>query len=105
FIFAVASILLLAGSVLSDRHTMDMMYSTDFCSKGLRPKIFIAGALWSLASVMWGILYYLFTIFSAKETNQIGTPANASNNHGSIAMTQSQAPAQMTLPDPEDPLV
>ncbi|MCL7050377.1 hypothetical protein MKW94_017751, partial [Papaver nudicaule] len=104
FIFAVASILLLAGSVLSDRHTMDMMYSTDFCSKGLRPKIFIAGALWSFASVTWGILYYLFTIFSAKETSQMGTPGNA-NNHGTVAMTQSQAPAQMTLPDPEDPLV
>ncbi|MCL7021759.1 hypothetical protein MKW94_026569, partial [Papaver nudicaule] len=105
FVFAVASILLLAGSVLNDRHTMDKVYFTDFCAKGLRAGILRAGAIWSLTSVTCGIAYYLLTIFSAKETNQMAVNAN---NHGSVAMTQSQAPAQMTLPpifDPEDPLV
>ncbi|XP_026407664.1 uncharacterized protein LOC113302913 isoform X2 [Papaver somniferum] len=49
---ALASILLLAGSLLNDRHTVD-------------------------------------------ERNQMGTPSNT-DNHGNIAMTQPQVPAQMT---------
>ncbi|KAI3925718.1 hypothetical protein MKX01_003277 [Papaver californicum] len=93
--FGLASILLLAGSVLNDRHTVDDMYSVDFCYEVLRPWIFAKGAILGLISVTFGVLYYL-TISSIKDTIQMGTPVNV-DNHGSILMTQPQVPAQMNL--------
>ncbi|KAI3913725.1 hypothetical protein MKW98_011786, partial [Papaver atlanticum] len=90
-----ASIQLLAGSILNDRHTMDEMYSVDFCYEVLRPWIFAKGAILGLISVTFGVLYYL-NISSIKDRNQMGTPVNT-DNHGNIAMTQPQVPAQMSL--------
>ncbi|RZC74081.1 hypothetical protein C5167_049561 [Papaver somniferum] len=90
-----ASIQLLAGSILNDRHTMDEMYSVDFCYEVLRPWIFAKGAILGLISVTFGVLYYL-NISLIKDRNQMGTPVNT-DNHGNIAMTQPQVPAQMSL--------
>ncbi|KAI3856376.1 hypothetical protein MKX03_034458, partial [Papaver bracteatum] len=91
---ALGSILLLAGSLLNDRHTVDERYSVDFCYEVLRPWIFAKGAILGLISVTFGVLYYI-NISSIIHMNQMGTPVNA-DNHGNIAMTQPQVPAQMT---------
>ncbi|KAI3913724.1 hypothetical protein MKW98_011785, partial [Papaver atlanticum] len=55
--FALASFLLLAGSVLNNRHTMDD--SINFCYGVLEPWIFAVGGFLGLLSVLYGILYYI----------------------------------------------
>ncbi|MCL7030344.1 hypothetical protein MKW94_018780, partial [Papaver nudicaule] len=93
--FALASLYLLEETFLNYRHAGT--YSVD-CSEVLKPWKFVNGSLWGLLSVVLGILYY-HSISSTKNMNQMGNPGNA-NNHGSIAMTQPQVPAQMTLQEP-----
>ncbi|XP_026379410.1 uncharacterized protein LOC113274140 [Papaver somniferum] len=55
--FALASILLLVGSVLNNRHTMDD--PINFCYGVREPWIFVNGALLGLLSVTFGIFYFI----------------------------------------------
>ncbi|KAI3859776.1 hypothetical protein MKW98_011593 [Papaver atlanticum] len=88
---AFASIYLIQGSLVNDRHTMDVLYY-----EVVEPWIFAKGAMLGLISVIAGVVYYL-TISSIKHMNQIVTPVNA-DNPGIIAMAQPQVPAQMAQP-------
>ncbi|KAI3950091.1 hypothetical protein MKW98_008536 [Papaver atlanticum] len=88
---ALASILLLAGSLVNDRHTMAVL---DY--EVVEPWIFAKGAMLGLVSVIAGVVYYL-TISSIKQMNQMVTPVNV-DNHGNIAMAQPQVPAQIAQP-------
>ncbi|XP_026379413.1 uncharacterized protein LOC113274141 [Papaver somniferum] len=66
--FALACIRLLEGSMVNDRHEM---YS-DVCYEAFERWIFARGALWSLGSITYGVLFYL-SKSSIKDMNQMGT--------------------------------
>ncbi|KAH7692904.1 Modifying wall lignin-1/2 protein [Dioscorea alata] len=85
--FTIAFLLLLTGAALNDQRTQQNLY----CYV-VKPGVFAAGALLSLATVSLAIIYYV----SLSTFNTANTPQ--SNQNQSIAMVQPEIPPQSTEP-------
>ncbi|KAA8533492.1 hypothetical protein F0562_031074 [Nyssa sinensis] len=87
----IAFLLLLTGAILNDQHGEE--YGNYYCYV-LKPGVFAGAAVLSLASIIFGVIYY-FTLTSAKNKNDpLGGPAGP--NQSGIAMAQPQFPPQNT---------
>lgn len=95
FTFVVAFFLLLTGAALNDQHGEESMYFGNYYCYVVKPGVFAAGSVLSLASIILGLGYY-FAI--AKATNAINTLWSNTPGpcQGGIAMGQPQVPAQVT---------
>ncbi|KAK8593763.1 hypothetical protein V6N13_042667 [Hibiscus sabdariffa] len=98
FTFVIAFLLLLTGSALNDQHGEESMYFGTYYCYVVKPGVFAGGAVLAIASVVFGIFYYL-TLNNAKDTN--GPWGNAAvPNQGGIVMGQPQFPPHQTSQDP-----
>lgn len=89
--FVIAFLLLLTGAALNDQHGKETMYFGTYCYV-VKPGVFSAGAVLSLATVALGIVYY--NLLSSAKTME---PWGTHQNHG-IAMAQPEIPPQSTQP-------
>ncbi|XP_022746830.1 uncharacterized protein LOC111296674 [Durio zibethinus] len=92
FTFVIAFLLLLTGSALNDQHGEESVYFGNYYCYVVKPGVFAGGAVLAVASVIFGIFYYL-SLNMAK--NATGPWGNAPiPNQGGIAMGQPQFPPQ-----------
>ncbi|KAI4295320.1 hypothetical protein L6164_035377 [Bauhinia variegata] len=95
FTFVIAFLLLLTGAALNDQHGEEGFYLGSYNCYVVKPGVFAGGAILSLASVTFGLVYYL-SLSAAKNGNTWGD-----SNQGGIAMGQPQFPPQtQTNPAP-----
>ncbi|KAK8713277.1 hypothetical protein V6N13_148498 [Hibiscus sabdariffa] len=98
FTFVMAFLLLLTGSALNDRHGEESVYFGYYYCYVVKPGVFAGGAILAIASIVFGIFYYL-TLNTAKNTS--GPWGNAAvPNQGGIAMGAPQFPPHQTSQDP-----
>lgn len=88
--FIIAFLLLLTGAALNDQKSEESMYFGDYCYV-VKPGVFSAGAVLSLASVALGIFYY-FTLSLLKRG------VDSQQNGRGITMGQPVIPAQSEQP-------
>ncbi|KAK4795501.1 hypothetical protein SAY86_027827 [Trapa natans] len=94
FTFIIAFLLLLTGAALNDQHGEKSIYLGNYYCYVVKPGVFAGGAILSLASVSFGILYYL--ILTKAKVSSNNNAQWASGQGGGIAMGQPQFPAQST---------
>ncbi|KAM7463581.1 hypothetical protein LguiA_031702 [Lonicera macranthoides] len=96
FTFIIAFLLFVTGAALNERHGDDNMFFVNYYCYVVKPGIFAVAAFLSLASVLFGIVYYL-NLNSAKIINDpwVGGPA-APNQTSNIAMGQPQIPTRVS---------
>ncbi|OWM79412.1 uncharacterized protein LOC116204973 [Punica granatum] len=92
FTFIIAFLLLLTGAALNDQHGEESIYFGNYYCYVVKPGVFAGGAILSLASVSFGIMYYL-TLTKAKTSSN---DPWVSGQGGGIAMGQPQLPPQNT---------
>lgn len=97
FTYVIAFLLLLTGAALNDQRGEESVYFGTYYCYVVKPGVFAGGAILSLASVVFGIVYYI-TLMEGKNAR---TPFGDSSypNQGTIAMGQPQIPTQ-TSQDP-----
>ena len=88
---------MLTGAALNDQHGEESMYYGNYYCYVVKPGVFAGGAILSLASVAFGIVYYLIFTAGKNASNPWGDSAYP--NQGGIAMGQPQIPPQ-TSQDP-----
>ncbi|TYH28751.1 hypothetical protein ES288_A02G168800v1 [Gossypium darwinii] len=98
FTFVIAFLLLLTGSALNDQHGEESVYFGNYYCYVVKPGVFAGGAILAIASVVFGIFYYL-TLNTAKKTSEPWGNSAVPNQGGGIAMGQPQFPTQ-TSQDP-----
>ncbi|MBA0643599.1 hypothetical protein Goklo_027872, partial [Gossypium klotzschianum] len=98
FTFVIAFLLLLTGSALNDQHGEKSVYFGNYYCYVVKPGVFAGGAVLAIASVVFGIFYYL-TLNTAKNTSDPWGNSAVPNQGGGIAMGQPQFPTQ-TSQDP-----
>ncbi|MBA0851185.1 hypothetical protein Goshw_014816, partial [Gossypium schwendimanii] len=98
FTFVIAFLLLLTGSALNDQHGEESVYFGNYYCYVVKPGVFAGGAVLAIASVVFGIFYYL-TLNTAKNTSDPWGNSAVPNQGGGIAMGQPQFPTQ-TSQDP-----
>lgn len=88
---------MLTGAALNDQRGEESVYFGTYYCYVVKPGVFAGGAILSLASVVFGIVYYI-TLMEGKNAR---TPFGDSSypNQGTIAMGQPQIPTQ-TSQDP-----
>ncbi|KAJ4973791.1 hypothetical protein NE237_006965 [Protea cynaroides] len=82
--FLIAAACLIAGATKNAYHTKyrDMIYAHDFSCESLRKGIFIAGAVFVVATMILNVYYYMHFI---KATSQTAKKANRANS--TVGMT------------------
>ncbi|XVF41620.1 hypothetical protein PTKIN_Ptkin01aG0294100 [Pterospermum kingtungense] len=83
--FAIAFIFLLTGSLVNNRH--GKYKDGNYYCYVVKPGIFTKGAVFAVASVILGIIYYLTSTSTKKTTNSSGNAPDP-NNQGGIQMGQ-----------------
>ncbi|KAL2329230.1 hypothetical protein Fmac_022657 [Flemingia macrophylla] len=86
FTFVIAFLLLLSGATLNDEHGQEGVYFGYYDCVIVKPGVFAGGAILSIASVAFGIEYYI-SLTNGKNGGQYPYP-----NQGVIAMAQPQIP-------------
>ncbi|KAJ1391238.1 hypothetical protein SESBI_36803 [Sesbania bispinosa] len=94
FTFVIAFVLLLTGAALNDQHSVESMYFGNHYCYVVRRGVFAGGAILALASVAFGIVYYLALAAGKNRSNHWGDSSYP--NQGGIAMRQPQIPPQTT---------
>ncbi|GAV86951.1 DUF1218 domain-containing protein [Cephalotus follicularis] len=89
FTFVIAFLLFLTGAALNNQNGGGSMYIGNYCYV-VKPGVFAGGAVLSLASVTFGIIYFL-ALNSVKNNNDPLSNPSVSNQ-GGIAMGQPQFP-------------
>ncbi|KAK7264033.1 hypothetical protein RJT34_31635 [Clitoria ternatea] len=93
FTFVIAFLLLFTGAALNDERGEESVYFGYYYCYVVKPGVFAGGAILSLASVAFGIVYYI-SLTEGKNGSHPSYP-----NQGVIAMGQPQVPSQ-TNQDP-----
>lgn len=93
FTFVIAFLMLLTGAALNDQRGEESVYFGYYYCYVVKPGVFAGGAVLSLASAAFGIVYYI-SLTEKKNGVQYPYP-----NQGVIAMAQPQIPSQ-TSQDP-----
>ncbi|WVZ02970.1 hypothetical protein V8G54_023776 [Vigna mungo] len=93
FTFVIGFLLLLTGAALNDQRGEENVYFGYYYCYVVKAGVFAGGAILSLASAAFGILYYI-SLTEKKNAMQYPYP-----NQGVIAMAQPQIPSQ-TNQDP-----
>ncbi|KAL5168835.1 hypothetical protein HKD37_11G030895 [Glycine soja] len=88
FTFVIGFLLLLTGAALNDQRGEESVYFGYYYCYVVKPGVFAGGAILSVASAAFGILYY---ISLTEKNNGIQYPYP---NQGVIAMAQPQIPSQ-----------
>lgn len=88
-----AFLLLLTGAALNDQRGQESMYFGSYYCYVVKPGVFATGAMLSLASVAFGIIYYITLTKGKSAGGDSSYP-----NQGNIAMGQPQIPPQSTQP-------
>ena len=86
--FVIGFLLLLTGAALNDQRGEESVYFGYYYCYVVKPGVFTGGAILSLASAAFGILYYI-SLTERKNGSQYPYP-----NQGVIAMAQPQIPSQ-----------
>nr|ACU19954.1 unknown [Glycine max] len=86
--FVIGFLLLLTGAALNDQRGEESVYFGYYYCYVVKPGVFTGGAILSLASDAFGILYYI-SLTERKNGSQYPYP-----NQGVIAMAQPQIPSQ-----------
>lgn len=86
FTFVIAFLLLLTGAALNDQRGEESVYFGYYYCYVVKPGVFAGGAILSIASVAFGIVYYI-SLTKGKNGGQYPYP-----NQGVIAMAQPQIP-------------
>lgn len=94
FTFVIAFLLLLTGAALNDQRGEESVYFGYYYCYVVKPGVFAGGAILSLASVAFGIVYYI-SLTERKNGVQYPYP-----NQGVIAMAQPQIPPSQTSQEP-----
>ncbi|KAH7516531.1 hypothetical protein FEM48_Zijuj10G0144900 [Ziziphus jujuba var. spinosa] len=83
--FLVAEACLIAGATKNAYHTKyrDMIYAQNFSCESLRKGVFVAGAVFVVATMILNVYYYMY--FTKATTSQASHKANRSNS--SVGMT------------------
>ncbi|CAL5212709.1 unnamed protein product [Lathyrus oleraceus] len=97
FTYLIAFLLLLTGAALNDQRGEESLYFGTYYCYVVKPGVFAGGAMLSLASVAFGIIYYITIMEGKNASNAFGNSSNP--NQGNIAMGQPQIPTQ-TSQDP-----
>ncbi|CAJ2642361.1 uncharacterized protein LOC123917763 [Trifolium pratense] len=97
FTYVIAFLLLLTGAALNDQRGEENVYLGTYYCYVVKPGVFAGGAILSLASVAFGIVYYVTLMEGKKASNPFDESSYP--NQGTIAMGQPQIPAQ-TSHDP-----
>ncbi|GAU45665.1 hypothetical protein TSUD_268330 [Trifolium subterraneum] len=97
FTYVIAFLLLLTGAALNDRRGEENVYLGTYYCYVVKPGVFAGGAILSLASVAFGIVYYITLMEGKKASDPFGDSSYP--NQGTIAMGQPQIPTQ-TSHDP-----
>ncbi|KAM7253784.1 hypothetical protein ACFE04_031466 [Oxalis oulophora] len=99
FTFVIGFLLLLTGAALNDQHGEGTMYFGSYYCYVVKPGVFAGGAVLSLASVTFGILYYL-ALTAAKNNTDSWTNNNSAAPNQGIAMGHPQFRPPQTTQDP-----
>ncbi|XP_027355949.1 uncharacterized protein LOC113865532 [Abrus precatorius] len=94
FTFVIAFLLLLTGAALNDQRGDESVYFGYYYCYVVKPGVFAGGAILSLASVAFGIVYYITLAKGKNGGHPFGDPSYP--NQGVIAMGQPQIPSQTT---------
>ncbi|XP_061357350.1 uncharacterized protein LOC133301692 isoform X2 [Gastrolobium bilobum] len=92
FTFVIAFLLLLTGAALNDSRGEESVYFGNYYCYVVKPGVFAGGAILSLASVAFGIVYYITLTEGKNGSNPFGDSSYP--NQGAIAMGQPQIPPQ-----------
>lgn len=85
-------LLLLTGAALNDEHGEESMYFGSYYCYVVKPGVFAVGAVLSLISVSFGIIYYLLTLTQAKSSLHV--PSHSQGQGGVAMQGQPQFPPQ-----------
>ncbi|KAI4383027.1 hypothetical protein MLD38_008909 [Melastoma candidum] len=90
FAFIIGFLLLLTGAALNDQHGEDSIYFRNYYCYVVKPGVFAGGAILSLVSISFGILYFL----ALNKAKDHGGPWGGAQTpgQGTIAMAQPQHP-------------
>lgn len=83
--FLAAEACLIAGATKNAYHTKyrDMIYAQNFSCESLRKGVFVAGAVFVVATMILNVYYYMY--FTKATTSQASQKANRSNS--TVGMT------------------
>jgi hypothetical protein len=98
FTYVIAFLLLLTGAALNDQRGEENVYLGTYYCYVVKPGVFAGGAILSLASVAFGIVYYITLMEGKKASNPFDDSSYP--NQGTIAMGQPQIPTTQTSHDP-----
>lgn len=93
FTYVFAFLLLLTGAALNDQRGQESVYFGTYYCYVVKPGVFAGGAVLSLASVAFGIMYYITIMKGKNGSNTFGDSSYP--NQGTIAMGQPQIPTQI----------
>ncbi|MED6179923.1 hypothetical protein PIB30_005381 [Stylosanthes scabra] len=94
FTFVIAFLLLLTTAALNERRGEESIYFGNYYCYIVKPGVFAGCAILSVASVAFGIVYYI-TLAEGKDGNN-NSCGSMYQNHGGIAMGQPQIPNQIS---------
>lgn len=99
FTFVIAFLLLLTGAALNDQHGEERMYFGDYYCYVVKPGVFAGGAILSLASAAFGIVYYV-ALTAGKNGSNNAWVDSSFPSQGGIAMGQPQIPPSQSSQEP-----